>query len=206
MGVEAIIAVIEREADEEATRIVEEAERRAVELVEKAEADVQVQVDAAVERLGPQIRATAQRRINAVRLKILEQRARDDAARLMAVFDAAEEQVTAIADEADGQRWSSALAVLCAEALHAVGEGGTVRVRAADAPAVSDVAADWRAQVVALDDAEAGLTAISGDGRIEVDARLSVRLERARSLLAEAVAQLLQLEPTDRGQGSAAQA
>lgn len=204
MGVEEIIAVIDREAREEATRIVEEAEQQASELVANAQAGVQVQVEAAIERNGPEIRGASQRRVNAVRLRILEGRARDDAARLVAVFDAAEEQVRAIADGADPERWSSALPALCAEALRSVGGGASVEVRARDVATISSVAAEWQAEVVALaDDEEPGLVATSGDGRIEVDARLSVRLQRARALLSEAVAQLLDLEPAEREQGRA---
>ncbi len=205
MGVEEIVAIIEREVDEEATRILEDAELQASAMVTAAEAEVQAQVDSAVERLGPEIRAAAQRRINAVRLRILEERARADAARLMAVFDAAEKQVGAIADGADRSRWESALSALCDEALRAVGEGASVRVRAQDVDAIHGAADPWRADIVALaDDEEPGLTVSSQDGRIEVDARLSVRVERARSLLAEGVAQLLRLEPADREPGSAA--
>ena len=47
MGVEEIIAVIDREAREEATRIVEEAERQAAALIADAESGVRAQVDAA---------------------------------------------------------------------------------------------------------------------------------------------------------------
>jgi len=205
MGVDDIIAVIAREADEEATRIVAEAEQQANELVAGAEATVQDQVDAAFERLGPEIRSASQRRVNAVRLRILEQRARADAARLMSVFEAAEERVAAIAGGTDPVRWSSALSSLCLDALHSVGEGAAVKVRARDVAAISSTAEAWHADVVALpDDDEPGLVVSSNDARIEVDARLSVRLERARSLLAEAVAQRLQLEPVDRNQGSVA--
>jgi vacuolar-type H+-ATPase subunit E/Vma4 len=205
MGVEDIIAVIAREAEAEATRIVDDAERQASGLIADAEAGVQAQIDAAIERLGPEIRGASQRRINAVRLRILEQRARDDAARLVAVFDAAEGQVLAIAEGADPERWSSALAALCVDALRSVGEGASVKVRARDAEAIAGAADTWGAEVVALaDDAEPGLVVSSDDGRIEVDARLSVRLERARSLLAEAVAQRLHLEPVERGPGPAA--
>ena len=140
MGVEAIIAVIEREAAQDATRIVEDAERRAAEMVAVAEAGVQAQVDAAIERRGPEVFAASRRRINEVRLRILEQRARDDAARLTAVFDAAEEQVRAIAAGTDRARWSSALSSLCVDALHSVGEGAVVEVRARDVDAVKGVA------------------------------------------------------------------
>ena len=205
MGVEDIIAVIAREADEEASRIVDEAERQAQQVVAEAEAEVQAQVDAAIERQGAQIRGASQRRVNAARLQILEQRASDDAARLVAVFDAAEEQVMAIASDSDDERWAAAMSALCAEALDAVGTGGSVRLRARDADAISSVAEAGGATVVlASDESAPGLVVSSGDGRIEVDARLSVRLERARSLLAEAVAQRLQLEPVERVARSAA--
>ncbi len=204
MGVEGIIAIIEREADQEAKRIVADAERQAGEMIAGAEAEVQAQVEAAIERLGPEIRAASQRRINAVRLRILEDRARGDAARLTAVFDAAEEQVTAIAGGAEPARWSSALSALCVESLRSIGEGASVKVRARDIDVVSSVAATWHADVMALPDGdEPGLVVSSSDGRIEVDARLSVRLGRARSLLAEAVAQLLRLEVADQEQASA---
>jgi vacuolar-type H+-ATPase subunit E/Vma4 len=199
MAVEDIIAIIAREADEEATKIVEEAEQQAQRLVARAEADMQAQVDAAIERQGAHIRGTAQRRVNAVRLAILEQHARDDAAQLVAVFDAAETQVMAVAAGSDPDRWDAALAALCAESLRAVGDGAWVRVRARDADAVSSVADAGGGTVVPLtDDHEPGLVVDSGDGHIEVDARLSVRLTRARSLLAEAVAQSLHLEPVER--------
>ena len=205
MGVEDIIAVIAREADEEATRIIEAAEEQARQLVAQAEAEVQAQVDAAIERQGAHIRGTAQRRVNAVRLGILEQRARDDAARLVGVFEAAETQVMAIAAGSDPDRWQAALTTLCTEALAAVGEGALVRVRARDAEAVSSVADAAGASVEPLaDDADSGLVVGSADGRIEVDARLSVRLARARSLLAEAVAQRLHLEPVEHASPAAA--
>lgn len=205
MGLEDIIAVIAREADEEAARIVEQAEERARQLITEAEAGVQAQVDAAIERQGAYIRGTAQRRVNAVRLAILEQRALDDAARLVAVFDAAERRVMDVAAGSEPERWSEALAALCAEALRAVGEGGSVRLRAQDVDAVSKVARVGGAEVIPLtDDAEPGLVVHSGDGRIEVDARMPVRLARARSLLAETVAQRLHLEPVERASRSAA--
>lgn len=205
MGVEDIIAVIAREAEEEAARIVAEAERRANELVADAGSEVQAQVDAAIERRGPGIRAASQRRVNAVRLRILEQRARDEAARLMAVFDAAEARVAAIVDGADRARWSSALSVLCKDALGSVGEAAVVRVRAQDVEAISGAAHARRAEIVSLpEDDEPGLIVSSKDARIEVDARLSVRLERGRSLLAEAVAQQLHLRRLDGDRRSAA--
>jgi vacuolar-type H+-ATPase subunit E/Vma4 len=203
MSVEKIIQLIEREAEDETTVIVAQAEREARESVAAARADIEARVAEALERVGPEIRATSQRRINAVRLQVLEGRARDDAARLTAVFDAAESCAGEIAEGADERRWWAALERLCADALRSVGEGASVAIRSRDAPAVADVASREKAGVEVLpDDVPAGLRAISHDGRIEVDARLAVRVERARSLMAERVARALALEPGDIGNGS----
>jgi vacuolar-type H+-ATPase subunit E/Vma4 len=203
VSVDRIIERIEHEAEEEAAKIVADADHDARASVAVAEADVQAQIDAAIERVGPEIRAASQRRINNVRLRLLEERARDDAARLTAVFDAAEARSGQITDGSDPGRWSSALRQLCVEALRAVGEGASVTVRAADAGSLSGLAREWEAEVVPLsEDAEPGPVVTSRDRRIEVDARQRIRLERARSLLAESVARMLDLEPLDSGSRS----
>ena len=201
MGVEKIIELIEREAEEEAAAIVAAAERDARESVAAADAHVTARVTAALERLGPEIRAAEQRRVNAVRLRILEERARDDASRLTAVFDAAETRVREIAEGGDAQRWSAALGRLCADALASVGEGASVEIRFRDAPSIAAAASRWKATLETIaDDEPASLRATSHDGRIEVDAGLGVRAERARSLLAERVSQALALTPGDLGE------
>ena len=203
MSVEKIIQLIEREAEDEATVIVNDAEREARDSVAAARADIEARVAEALERLGPEIRATSQRRINEVRLHVLEERARDDAARLTAVFDAAESRASEVAEGADERRWWAALEQLCTDALSSVGEEASVAIRSRDTPAVADLASRAKAGVEALaDDVPAGLRVISHDGRIEVDARLPVRVERARSLMAERVARALALEPGDISNGS----
>lgn len=203
MSVEKIIQFIEREAEDEATKIVADAEREASAAAAAAAADVEARVAEALERVGPEIRAVSQRRINVVRLQILEERARDDAARLTAVFDAAETRLRGIAEGADERRWTAALERLCVAALGSAGEGASVVIRSRDAPAVAAVAGRWKAEVEALDDgAPAGLRVLSHDGRIEIDAGLAVRVDRARSLMAEQVVRALALEPGGAGHGS----
>jgi len=200
MSVEKIIQFIEREAEDEAARIVADAEAEVRGSVATAEAEVEARVVDTLERVGPELRAESRRRVNAVRLRALEERARDDAARLSAVFDAAEERLVGIAAGADEGRWSATLARLCSDALDSVGEGASVAIRSRDAPSIAAVARRWDARVRRLDDAtQAGLVATSADGRVEVDASLVVRMERARSLLAESVAQMLALEPGGAG-------
>lgn len=203
MGVEKIIQLIEQEAADEAAMIVADAERDASESVAAAEATVAAQIAEALERLGPEIRAESQRRINAVRLRILEERARDDAERLTAVFDAAQARLEAIADGADAPRWSRAMERLCGDALESVGEGASIAICSRDASAIAEAARRGSAEIVSNpDSAPAGLVVTSHDGRIEVDASLAVRIDRARSLLAEAVARMLMLGPSDSASGA----
>ena len=204
MSVEKIIQLIEREAEDEATKIVADAEAAVRESVAVAQADVEARIADALERVGPELRAASQRRINAVRLRILEERARDDAARLTAVFDAAEAHLDDIAAGADEQRWWAALEQLCSDTLASVGEGASVAIRSQDVPAIADATRRWDAHVMPLDGAtRAGLVTSSPDGRIEVDASLEVRVERARSLTAESVARMLAIEPGGIGHGQA---
>jgi len=206
MGVQTIIGLIEREAAEESAGIVADAERTAADLVAGAEADVATRVDEALDRHGAEIRAESQRRINTVRLRVLENRATLDAERLGAVFQAADDRLRAIADGvdgadgADGVRWSAALVRLSKDALESVGPAARLRVRRRDAPALADLVAERRAELEVADDGTpAGAVVTSADGRIEIDASLPVRLERARTLLAESVAAMLALRPGDVG-------
>ena len=192
MSVKTIIELIEREAGEEAQALVADAERTARGLLADAEAGVAAQVSEALERHGPEIRAVAQRRINEVRLRVLEERARLDAERLRAAFDVAAERVEAIADGGDPARWSAALEGICRDALDVIGEAAVVRVRRRDVETVRPVAAEHGARVEEVgDSAPTGVVAASADGRMEVDGSLPVRLERARLLLAGEVARML---------------
>jgi len=209
MGVQTIIGLIESEAAEESAGIVADAERTAADLVAEAEAEVATCLGEALDRHGAEIRAESQRRINTVRLRVLEDRATLDAERLGAVFEAADDRVRAIADgvdsadraaRVDGVRWSAALVRLSGDALESVGQGARLRVRARDAPPLADLVAERGAELETADDeTPPGIVVTSADGRIEIDASLPVRLERARTLLAESVAAMLALRPGDVG-------
>jgi len=196
MGVQTIIGLIEREAEEEAAGIVAAAEQASAVLVADAEVSVAARVTEALDRHGTEIRAESQRRINTVRLRVLEDRARLDAERLGSVFEAAEIRARGIADGDDVPRWSVALATLGEDALESVGRGAILSVRSHDAGSLADLAADRGAQIEKADaEAPAGVVVTSADGRIRIDASLPVRLERARMLLAENVAAALALRP-----------
>lgn len=195
MGVEAMTRLIAAEAEAEAADFVAEAERMARLLVEGAEAEVSARVAEAMERLGAEIRAAGQRRINAVRLRILEDRARLDAERLASVFRAAASRVRAISDGGDPERWARSLRAICAAGLALAGADAVVTVRGRDAGSLSELVTRHGARLrTVADDVPAVLSVTSADGRIEVDAAPEVRLARAQALLAEPVAKALALK------------
>lgn len=184
-----IVLEVERETAAEVERILAAADRRAAEIEEAARDAVRARVAQAVERSEPAVRADAGRRANEARLRLNERRVDLALARTAAVFDAAATELGEIADGGDRERWSAALGRLAREALELTGPGATVRVRLRDAAAISTVveAAGGRLEPAA-EDVPIGVIAVSADGRIEVDATIPVRLERARSRLAEVVA------------------
>jgi vacuolar-type H+-ATPase subunit E/Vma4 len=173
MGIEAILAQIEVEAAAESARIGAEARERSAQLVAGAEATATALVEAASERAEPGTRAEATRLVNATRLRLLERRAGLAAAGVEAVFAGAAARLETIVDGRDETRWSRALGRLAEEATALAGTGAVVTIER-HGPA-------------------AGVMARSGDGRIEVDATISARLERARVRLAEPVAEILGL-------------
>ena len=198
MGVQTIIELIQREAQEEAAGIVADAERVAADLVMQAEATLAARVSEVLDREGRAIRAESHRRINAVRLSLLEQRAKLDAERLAAVFEAADARSQSIADGGDGPRWAAALATLCEDALGSAGQGARVFVRRRDAASLAQLASDRNFGIETTDDdAPAGVVVCSADGRIEIDSSLAARTARARIVLAEWVAETLALHPGD---------
>ena len=109
-----------------------------------------------------------------------------------AVHAAARARLDAIAGGAEPDRWASALGRLLEEALELAGPGATVRVRDCDAGIVAACveAAGGRLEC-SPDDSPAGVVARSSDGRIEVDATIPVRLDRAHARLAEWLARQL---------------
>jgi vacuolar-type H+-ATPase subunit E/Vma4 len=196
MGVEEIVRLIERDAADEATQLVDEATVEAAARCDKAEAAARAQVRLACERAEPGIAAAATRRVNAARLRLLERRAEIAAGRIDAVMTAAGETLRAIADGADRRRWGAALDRLAAETIETVGSGAIVQARAADAANVAGRVAAAGGRLERIDDpgAPAGLLVRAPDGRLAVDATLDARLGRARSRLAEDVARALRLE------------
>ncbi len=217
MGVETMIAAIEAEADAETDRLLAEADHRARAITDAAKAAVQARVTAACEHLEPGLRAEAARAVNAARLKLLERRAELAAERMAAIFEVAGERLDRIANAAgsasaagpasgsgpasasepsDAARWRRSLARLLAESLAMVGAGATITCRPADADVLrqTETTRDGRLTIEADDAVAPGLIACSANGRIEVEATISVRLARARQRLAEPVARAAGLE------------
>jgi len=197
VSVEAMVRIIAEEAETEASAIVAAARVRADGLVGEARAAAAARLAAARARAEPAIRAEAVRRVNAARLRLLERRAELVAGRTAAVFRAAEERLTALAEGAEPERWRAAIGRLAAEAIALAGPGAEVHVRAADACWVVAAAEAAGARVagpgpdVTAGEVPPGVVVRSADGRIEVDATLRARLDRARQRLAETVASRL---------------
>jgi vacuolar-type H+-ATPase subunit E/Vma4 len=195
MGVQEIVAMIAREADEEAARLVADARTRAATLCEEAESTAQADVRTACDRAEPGIAAAATRRVNAARLRLLERRSAIEASRIEAVMTAAGSTLHEIADGADPSRWKAALERLAIDALETIGPGALIRVRASDATLLATVVATRAGRLEPLTDqaAPAGLWAIAPDQRITVDSTLAARLGRARIRLAEEIGRVLGL-------------
>jgi vacuolar-type H+-ATPase subunit E/Vma4 len=205
MSVEEIVRVVESNAQAEAEAIVATARTSAATLVAAAEAAAEARVREACERAEPGYRAEAMRLVNTARLRLLEQRAARSASLVDAVSEAAAARLAIIAAEPGGARWPSALARLMDETAGLIGPGGVLVVRAVDAAAARPTATrlGCRLEVMgagvdagqgapgAVSAPAPGVLGRSADGRVEVDATLPARLERARVLLAEPVARLL---------------
>lgn len=185
MGLTAILESIERETAAEADRQLEAARAEAAGLIAAAESAAQRRLDAAVVGAEPLLRAEAARIVNAARLRQLRRRSELAAAQSDGAWARAREQLAAIVAE-DGPRWHAGLAAIATEALAMAGADAIVAVRAADAPPIEALVAAAGAAIEPLpDDAPTGLLVRSADRRLEVDARLDVRLERARTALVE---------------------
>jgi vacuolar-type H+-ATPase subunit E/Vma4 len=189
-----IVREIERETAAELDRLLASADQRATEIVEAAVAEVRRRAEAAIVRAEPAVRAEARRRANAARLRLNERRLEMALARTAAVHAAAADRLQAITTCPEQEPWAAALVRLTREALDLAGPGASVRVRRRDTEIVGELV---RAHGGRLepdgDDAPAGVVAISADGRIEVDATIPVRLDRAWARLAEDVARRLGL-------------
>jgi V/A-type H+-transporting ATPase subunit E len=192
MSTAAIVEDLERETAAEIERLLADAADRAAEVVAAAAAAQRRAVEGAVARAEPLARHDAARRVNAARVRLLDRRADLATARSEAVFEAAGRRLAAIAAGADARRWAAGLARLAGEALDLVGPGATLVVRPVDGALVADGARAAGAVLVPSEGAAPGVRASSADGRVEVDATIASRLERARASLAEAVAATLE--------------
>lgn len=188
---EAILRSIEEEATLEVERTIEAARKQAAGLVKAADEAAGARARAARAAAEPALRAEAVRIVNAARLRLLHRHAELAAAASEAAWLEARRRLDGITSE-DGERWAAALDRLTAEALAIAGSDATVQVRAPDAPAVATRVAAGHGDLVALgDDDPPGPLVRSRDGRVEIDATLPSRLDRARGALAEEIAALL---------------
>ncbi|MEX1173420.1 MAG: V-type ATP synthase subunit E family protein [Chloroflexota bacterium] len=198
MGVDAIVRLIEAEAAAEAERIIATARDQAAGLVDAAEASVVARVREAGERAEPTYRAEAMRLVNAARLRSLERRAAQAASLVDEVMAGAQQRLAAIVAER-GDRWRSALDRLIAETVKLVGSDAEILVRGADVEIARPTVERLGCRIGEIeidgpgdrDGLSAGVVGRSADDRIEVDATLAARLERARTNLSEPIARLL---------------
>ena len=181
MGVEVMLRHIEAEAHAEVEDLRRQADERAEAIVASAEEAVRARVAAALERAAPAVRAQAARRVEASRLRLLEQRARVEASRTQAAHALAARLAVSLAAEPASPRWQAGLARIAEETLASVGSGATVRCRPADAVSLAERVAASGGHLEVDPSLAPGLVARSADGRIEVDATLPVRLARARA-------------------------
>lgn len=206
MGVEAIVRVIEAEAEAEARRLVEEARRAAEERVARAEAAVEAAVAAAAERLEGELRTELVRTVNAARRRRLETEAAALTTAVEAVVERARAELTAVAaatDPPDRDRWRAALRRWLEAALAVTGTPATVRTRPADAALLAESPTPGADGVELVVDPSLppGCRVAGPEGRVEVEATLPVRLDRAQERCAEAVARALGLLPSAAGAG-----
>lgn len=186
MTTAAILADLERETGAEIERLLVDADRQTQDIVAAAHDAQRQAVEAARTRAEPAARLDAARRINEARVRLLDRGAEYATARSEAVFDEAGRRLEAIA-ATGAPRWAAGLARLVDEALDLAGPGATLVVRPVDRAPIADRARRAGAVVTTSEAAAPGVRATSADGRVEVDATIASRLERARTRLAEAV-------------------
>jgi vacuolar-type H+-ATPase subunit E/Vma4 len=186
MSLAAILETIERESMADADRQLQAARAEAARLAAEATAAAERRLAVALAAAEPGLRAEAARVVNAARLRQLRQRSELAAGRSDLAWAEASRRLAAIV-AADGPRWHVALGALAREALATAGPDAVIAVRARDVPVVEAVAIENGARLERLpDDAPPGPLVRSADGSLEVDARLEVRLERARAAVVEA--------------------
>jgi vacuolar-type H+-ATPase subunit E/Vma4 len=194
MSLTAILGAIEREATAEAEATIGAARDQAARLVTDARTTADARVAEAVAVAEPAFAAEAVRIVNAARLRLLRRRAELGTAAFEAAWHEAGQRLGRLVATND-ERWSAGLRAVTAEALEMVGSGASVTVPTGEAALVAALVAAHGGTLVTVDgDAPPGPLVRSRDGRIEVDATLPARLDRARVSLAGDVAAALGAE------------
>ena len=188
MTTAAIVADIERETATEVERLLLEADATASGIVGAARTELRAAIEAATARAEPAARLAGALRVNATRLRLIEEYSAAAVAVVDSVFEAAAARLAAIADGAEPERWAAAVRRLAEEGLRLTGRGARLSVRPADARSLAALARTYEALIETYAAAGAGVVAISADTRLELDATVATRLDRARSRLADAVA------------------
>ncbi len=203
MSVQGLVEAIETEAEAEATALLDRADEEARVIVDAVRQRARERVAASRAAAERAARSEAAGRVNAVRLRFVGARADTLADWLEQVFTPADEEVAAIADRGDPERWARALRRLVDEAALLAGPRARSAVRADDAAAVREAvaASGVELEVVVEPGLPPGLLTRSADGRVEVDATLPTRRARAREELAGQVARLLGADDMPRAVG-----
>lgn len=193
MGADAILRTIAQETDHQVDALLAEARRQAAAIEADARRLAAEALATAMSHAEPELAADAARAVNLVRIQLLHRRAQRTAERLDAVAGEAARQLEEIAVEGK-PRWAAALARLACEAIATTGDGSTARVRSQDLRFAGRAldGSGIHAELSVDQDLPGGIVATSADRRVEVDATLPVRLARARGLLAERLAALLE--------------
>jgi vacuolar-type H+-ATPase subunit E/Vma4 len=199
MSSEAILRAIDEQADREVRAILDASRAEAERLVAAARSAADERVADALRSAEPRLQAEAARTVNAARLRRLHARARHVAAQAEVVFATANAELTALARHGatDRARWERAVARLAAEGVAQVDGAAEIIVRREDRGALrgsrgrSAAAATAQPRIRTDPHLPPGVRVRSTDGRVEIDATIPTRLARARVLLAERVASLV---------------
>ena len=193
---DAILRAIACAAEQEATQLLRDADDEATAVVEAAHELVGERVATACEAAEAAARQEAARTINATRLRLVHRRAELASGALDGVFAAAGARLELLSSGSEPARWAAALERLARDALALTGPRSEIEVRAADAPLLEPLARELGVHLRALEGpgVPAGIVARSADRRVEVDATLPTRLARARASLSGRLAEALGLE------------
>ncbi len=190
MSIDALLDVLEREAQAEAARLISEAQRQAGEILARADAEADRRRADGLHRLEQEARRAVARRTAATARGFRAERLQERAAVLERVLAEAERELrTAGADRYDGQ-----LAAMVAATLQFLdGTPAVIHCRPEIAARVEQCRGERTGlTVVPGADAAAGILGEAADGSVVVDNTLPALLRRRAPELAVAVAARLE--------------